>query len=168
MRTSFVVFAAAALVACAHSSSNPSAPSRPVDSFGTLNGAHIELAAEGGIAALSTNWRAAHDDRSFVYARRHLCATSCPAPMDSASGALTAAAGDLLFSVVWSLGPMNLHDDYGATRGGADMFQYTLRITFDGTTKTVRADDGTMPDAMRQIVVILGATIDSARAHGKT
>jgi len=25
-----------------------------------------------------------------------------------------------------------------------------------------------MPDAMRQIVVILGATIDSARAHGKT
>ena len=41
-------------------------------------------------------------------------------------------------------------------------------ITFDGVTKTVRADDGTMPDAMRQIVVVLGATIDSARAHGKT
>jgi hypothetical protein len=63
---------------------------------------------------------------------------------------------------------MNLHDDYGTTHNAADMFQYTLRITFDGATKTVRADDGTMPDAMRQIVVILGATIDSARAHGKT
>ena len=170
MRTSFVVFAAAAAaiatVACARSSS-PAGPSRPVDSFGTLNGAHVELTAEGGIAALSTTWRATHDDRSFVYARRHLCGTSCPAPMDSASGALSAAAADSLFSVVWSLAPMNLRDDYGTTRGGADMFAYTLHISFDGATKTVRADDGTMPDAMRQIVVILGATIDSARARGK-
>ncbi|HEV8446058.1 MAG TPA: hypothetical protein VGQ44_04540 [Gemmatimonadaceae bacterium] len=170
MRTSFVVFAVAAITAgaCTHSSSGPAAPSRPVDSFGTLNGAHIELTAEGGIAALSTSWRANHDDRSFVYARRHVCGTSCPAPMDSASGAFTPAAADSLFSVVWSLAPMNLHDDYGTTHNAADMFQYTLRITFDGATKTVRADDGTMPDAMRQIVVILGATIDSARAHGKT
>src|SRR5689334_14062961 len=163
MRTSFVVFAVAAITAgaCTHSSSGPAAPSRPVDSFGTLNGAHIELTAEGGIAALSTSWRADHDDRSFAYARRQICGAKCPAPMDSASGALTPAAADSLFSVVWSLAPMNLHDDYGTTRGGADMFAYTLRITFDGTTKTVRADDGTMPDAMRRIVVILGATIDS-------
>ena len=167
MRTSFVVFAAAAalaLGACAHGSSSPAAPSHPVDAFGTLNGAHIELTAEGGIAALSTTWRATHDDRSFVYSRRHVCGTSCPAPMDSASGTLSAAAADSLFSRVWSLAPMDLHDDYGTTAGGADMFEYTLRVTYDGTTKTVRADDGTMPAAMRQIVAILGGIIDSARA----
>jgi hypothetical protein len=47
------------------------------------------------------------------------------------------------------------------------MFEYTLRVTFDGTTKTVRADDGTMPAAMRKIVALLGGTIDSARAAAK-
>lgn len=167
MRTSFVAFATVAVLAigaCARGSSSPAAPSRPVDSFGTLNGARIELTAEGGIAALSTTWRATHDDRSFVYARRHVCGTTCPAPMDSASGTLSAAAADSLFSRVWSLAPMDLHDDYGTTAGAADMFEYTLRVTYDGTTKTVRADDGTMPAAMRQIAAILGGIIDSARA----
>ena len=47
------------------------------------------------------------------------------------------------------------------------MFEYTLKVTFDGTTKTIRADDGTMPAAMRQIVSVLGGTIDSARATAK-
>jgi hypothetical protein len=87
--------------------------------------------------------------------------------MDSASGVMSAAAADSLFSVVWSLTPAQLHDDYGTTRGAADMFEYTLRVTFEGVTKTVRADDGTMPAEMRQIVTILGGTIDSARAHAK-
>jgi hypothetical protein len=165
MRTSFVLFAAALTIgACAHSMSAPATPSRPVD-FGTLNGAHIELTAEGGIAALSTNWRAAHDDRSFSYARRHLCGATCPAPMDSATGVMPPAVADSLFSVVWSLSPMQLKEDYGTTHGAADMFEYTLSVTFDGVTRTVRADDGTMPDAMRQIVATLGATIDAARKH---
>ena len=145
----------------------PSTPSRPVDAFGTLNGAHIEVTQEGGIAALSTTWRATHDDRSFVYARRHLCGPTCPPPMDSASGVMTAVATDSLFSVIWSLAPMQLHDDYGTTHGAADMFEYTLRVTFEGVTKTVHADDGTMPADMRQIIAILGATIDTARAHNK-
>jgi len=87
--------------------------------------------------------------------------------MDSASGTLSAAAADSLFSFIWSQAPMQLHDDYGTTHGAADMFEYTLRITFDGVTKTVHADEGTMPAEMRQIVTILGATIDSARAHNK-
>jgi hypothetical protein len=80
---------------------------------------------------------------------------------------MSAAAADSLFSVVWSLTPAQLHDDYGTTRGAADMFEYTLRVTFEDVTKTVRADDGTMPAEMRQIVAILGGTIDTARAHSK-
>lgn len=155
---------ALALAACAGSTASPSVRT---DSFGTLNGAHVELTAQGGIAGLSTTWRATHDDRSFSFARRHICGTTCPAPMDSASGTFTAAAADSLFSVVWGLGPMELKDDYGLTPGAADMFEYSLRITFDGTTKTVHADDGTMPPAMRQIVNTLGGMIDSARALAK-
>lgn len=87
--------------------------------------------------------------------------------MDSASGVMSVAAVDSLFSVVWSLTPSQLHDDYATTHGVADMFEYTLRVTFEGVTKTVRADDGTMPAEMRQMVAILGGTIDSARAHTK-
>jgi hypothetical protein len=49
------------------------------------------------------------------------------------------------------------------TVGGADMVTYTVRMTFDGTTKTVRADDGTMPPPMRQIVDVIHATISAAR-----
>jgi hypothetical protein len=158
------VAASLALGACAGSTVSPSIRT---DSFGTLNGAHIELTATGGIAALATNWRAAHDDRSYSFVRRHICATTCGAPMDSASGALTAVAADSLFTVVWALGPMDLKDDYGLTPGAADMFEYSLRVTFDGTTKAVHADDGTMPLAMRKILTTLGATIDSARALAK-
>ena len=156
------------LGACAHGTSVPTNPSTPVDSFGTLNGARIELTAEGGIAALTTTRRVTHDDRSFVFSMRHICGpATCPAPMDSASGVLSAVAADSLFGVVWSLGPMQLHDDYGTTNGAADMLEYTLRVTFDGATKTVRADDGTMPPPMRQIVAILAGTIDTARAIAK-
>jgi len=167
MRTFFVFAAAFAIGACTRSTSATSVPSRPVDAFGALDGAHIELLDEGGIAALSTTWRVSHDDASFVYARRHLCAATCPAPMDSASGFFAPPTADSLFNVVWSLSPMQLRDDYGSTRGAADMFEYTLRVTFGGATKTVHADDGTMPAEMRQIIAVLGATIDSARARAK-
>ena len=153
--------AVVALAACAGSTASPAIRT---DSFGTLNGARIELTATGGIAALSTSWRAAHDDRSYAYVRRHICGATCAAPMDSASGSLSAVAADSLFTVIWALGPLELKDDYGLTPGAADMFEYSLRVTFDGTTRAVHADDGTMPPAMRQIVNTLGGVIDSARA----
>lgn len=159
--------AALAIGACAHNTSAPTSPSTPVDAFGTLNGARIELTAQGGIAVLTITRRVTHDDRMYAFSMRQVCGATCAAPMDSASGVLSAAAADSLFSVVWALAPMQLRDDYGTTAGSADMFEYTLRVTFDGTTKTVRADDGTMPSAMRQMLAILGGTIDTARAIAK-
>jgi hypothetical protein len=159
--------AALTIGACARNASAPTSPSTPVDAFGTLNGARIELTAEGGIAALTTTRRVTHDDRTYAFSMRQICGATCAAPMDSASGVLSAAAADSLFSVVWALAPMQLQDDYGTTAGAADMFEYTLRVTFDGTTKTVRADDGTMPSAMRQVAAILAGTIDTARAIAK-
>ncbi len=158
---------AVSLSACGPSTSAPNAAPIPVDGFGSLNGARVELTSEGGIAALTTTRRVSHDDRFFVVSQRQLCGGNCPAPLDSASGVLSAAAADSLFNVVWGLGPTQLKDDYGTTGGAADMLEYTLRVTFEGTTKTVRADDGTMPAAMRQIVSAVGAAIDTARAIAK-
>lgn len=157
--------AALALGACAGGST--ASPSVRADTFGTLNGARIELTAQGGFAGLTTNWRVAHDDRSYSLVRRHVCGATCAAPLDSASGTMSAVAADSLFTVVWGLGPTGMKDDYGLTPGAADMFEYSLRIAFEGTTKTVHADDGTMPPVMRQIVNTLAGTIDSARALAK-
>jgi hypothetical protein len=43
------------------------------------------------------------------------------------------------------------------------MVTYTLRVVFANETKTVRADDGTMPPAMRQIVQAIHGIIAAAR-----
>jgi len=150
------------VAACAHRDPT-SSPVVRVDDFGVLNGAKIELVEEGGIAALLTNRVVRHDDRFFLYTQRHLCGQTCPAPLDSITGTLSSAATDSLFNVVWSQSPFNLKDDYGTTNGAADMFIYTVRMTFDGTTKTIRADDGTMPPQMRQIVDVIRGTISAAR-----
>ena len=143
---------AASLITCACAGRATSSDS-PVanDAFGTLNGATVDLESSGGFAALATVYRAAHDDRSYVYSRRHICSANCGAPLDSASGRLAPNVADSLFSIVVSAAP-DLEPDYGTTAGGADMVDYKLRMTIAGQTKTVHADDGTMPAPMRRIV----------------
>jgi hypothetical protein len=152
----------AVVAACARRDPT-SSPAVRVDDFGFLNAAKIELVEEGGIAALLIDRVVRHDDRFFLYTQRHLCGQTCAAPMDSVTGTLSPAASDSLFTLVWAQQPFNLKDDYGTTHGAADMMEYTLRMTFDGTTKTVRADDGTMPPQMRQILDALRGTISAAR-----
>jgi Emfourin len=152
----------AVVAACARRDPT-SSPAVRVDDFGVLNAAKIELVEEGGIAALSIDRVVRHDDRFFLYTQRHLCGQTCAAPMDSVTGTLSPAASDSLFTLVWAQQPFNLKDDYGTTHDAADMMEYTLRMTFDGTTKTVRADDGTMPPQMRQILDVLRGTISAAR-----
>jgi len=157
---SFVLLAV--LAGCAHRDPATS-PSARNDDFGVLNAARIELVEEGGIAAIVTDRVVRHDDRFFLYTRRQICGQACAAPMDSASGTLSAAATDSLFSVVWAQSPLTLADDYGTTNGAADMVTYTVRMMFGGTTKAIRADDGTMPPRMRQIVDVVRGTISAAR-----
>src|SRR5215204_2700871 len=138
-----ILLLSTSIAACA--GRNPTAAElAATDGFGNLSAAKIELVEEGGIAALLTSNVIRHDDRVFVYTRRHICNNGC-APLDSASGTLSPAATDSLFSVIWAQTPFALKDNYGPTVGGADMVTYTLRMTFEGKTKTVRADDGTMP-----------------------
>jgi hypothetical protein len=104
-----------------------------------------------------------HDGRTYAYSQRHICSGKCGAPLDTAAGTLTAAAADSLFSLVWAESPYSLRDDYGTTANAADMMTYTLSVTFDGSTKQHRADDGTMPDAMRRIVDATRGIVAAAR-----
>ena len=69
--------------------------------FGTLNGAEVQLTEVGGFAARSVMHLVRHDDGFFSYVQKPLCAPACPtAPVDSASGSLTHAASDSLFSII--------------------------------------------------------------------
>src|SRR5215467_5857201 len=156
VRITFVAITAFS-VACSNASTSG------VDKLGSFNNAAVEVVAEGGIAALSIRHRASHDDHAFVYAQRHLCAQSCGAPTDSASGTLSAAATDSLFNIVLAQAPFDLKDDYGTTGQAADMMVYTVTVTANGLTKTIRADDGTMPPPVRQIVQSLRGVIAAAR-----
>lgn len=163
IRTIGIALASLALAACTHRDPTTAVPGVRNADFGTLNAAKLELVAEGGIAALQMKYAVDHDARSWVYVQRHLCTDKCGAPIDSASGTLSAAAADSLFSLVWSESPYGLRDDYGTTPNAADMMTYTLSVTFEGNTKRIRADDGTMPDAMRRIAEATRGIIAAAR-----
>jgi hypothetical protein len=156
------LFIVAALVGCASGAPTSTGATR-VDNLAALNGARVELVEEGGIAAFSTTYSVRHDDRAFAFSRRHICSANCPAPLDSTSGTLSVAASDSLFNIVVNAQPGTLKDDYGVTPNAADMVTYTLRVVLDNGTKTVRADDGTMPSAMRKIVDAVHATVAAAR-----
>jgi len=146
------------VAACASSGGT----SVPLNDFGTLNGSNVEVVAEGGIAALSITDKLDHDSRGFLHVTRRLCATSCQAPSDSATGAVAANVADSVFSIVLERARA-LDGDYGTTKGAADMMTYTVRVTSGGTTKTLRADDGTMPLAMKQLVAAVRESVTAAR-----
>lgn len=163
IRSISVAIASFALAACTHRDPTSTTPGAGSADFGTLNAAKLVLVADGGIAALHVQYAVDHDTRAYAYSQRHICAVNCGAPMDSASGTLSPAAADSLFSLVWAQAPYGLHDDYGTTAGGADMMTYTLSVTFEGNTKKIRADDGTMPEAMRKMVEATRGIVAEAR-----
>lgn len=157
--TSFVI------AACAHRDPTSATPAVRNAGFGTLNGAKLELVAAGGIAGLQTRYGVDHDARVYAYSQRYVCSGTCGAARDTASGTLSAAAADSLFTLVWAQSPYSLRDDYGTTANAADMMGYTLTVTFEGNTKKISADDGTMPAAMRAIVDATRGIVAAARAR---
>jgi len=152
------------LAACSANTSAPVASGNdPLGDFATFNGARVEVSAQGGLAGIYLKDAASHDDRSYVRVQRHICAQNCGAPMDSTAGVMSAAATDSLFNIVLEQARLLDKTDYGATKGGADMMFYTLKVTAGGSTRTVTADDGTMPDAMRRIVDVVRTSIAAAQ-----
>src|SRR5512146_3212618 len=163
IRSIALAVASISLMACTHHDPATAIPGIRSQDFGTLNGANLELLAEGGIAASQTRYTVDHDTHAYSYSLRHICSDKCGAPMDSASGTLSPAAADSLSTLVWSESPYGLRDDYGTTPNAADMMNYTLSVTFDGSAKKIRADDGTMPDAMRKIADAVRGVVAVAR-----
>jgi hypothetical protein len=153
----YALIAALATAACA--STGPTVDGGP----DSLAGATIEIRADGGFAPLSVMHRVEHDTRAFAFSQRRMCGTACPAPMDTTSGVLAPATTDSLFNLVLQSARALAKDDYGITRNGADMMGYTIRITADGRTRTIRADDGTLPEPARQILTTVRQTISAAR-----
>jgi hypothetical protein len=98
-----------------------------------------------------------------VTTTRRICGTTCPVPTDSASGVLTVGATDSLFAAIVAQDPFSLKDDYGVTKSGADMFAYTVKLTVDGKSKSIRFDDGTIPERMQKILLALQTTLFAAR-----
>jgi len=162
MQKQFIRFIllSASIVGCAKR--NPTDALVLNDDFGSFNGARVEVLAEGGIFPLSVNNVVRHDDRYFLFTQRRLCNDTCAAT-DSASGSLSAGVTDSLFNIVVAASPFALKDDYGSTHGAADMMDYTIRVTLGGSTKTIRADDGTMPEPLRRIVTVVRESISAAR-----
>jgi hypothetical protein len=126
--------------------------------------AEIELVGEGGLAAFATRHRVRGDGPSYLYTRHRICSVpSCQPAIDSAAGTLATRSADSLFALAEGLNVFSLKDDYGITVGGADMITYSLRVNVGGRSKTIRADDGTMPEPMRKLTDAVRATIDAAR-----
>jgi hypothetical protein len=103
-----------------------------------------------------------HDSRGFVHVTRHLCSNSCGAPLDSAQGTISAAAADSLFNILLSR-KILYKDDYGSTRGAADMMAMTVRITSGGITRTIKGDDGTIPESLREVISAVRGAVSAAR-----
>jgi hypothetical protein len=150
---------ASVLAGCGASTTLAGLPS----DFGSFNGAAVQVVAEGGIAALRITHSVEHDSRKYVSVQRHICTNDCQAPMDSVAGTLAPNVTDSLFTIVLAQQPFSLRDDYGTTNGAADMMVYTVRITAGGNVKTVRADDGTMPQPLRRIVDAVRGTLAAER-----
>jgi hypothetical protein len=159
-QTTLLALISATIVAC--SGRSPTDASQ-TQLEGTKSGSKVEVIAEGGIAGLDIRHVVSQDDRFFVYTQRRLCTNNCAAS-DSASGTLSVAASDALFNLVFAQLPFDLKNDYGTSRGAADMMEYTIRITIGGdAVKTIRADDGTMPEQLRRIVSAVQSTVSAAR-----
>jgi hypothetical protein len=125
----------------------------------------IEVYETGGFAGVVSDWVIVKETGAFAFSRRRSCGdTGCPAPSDSARGTLSHATADSLFAEVerdtLGLGAA----DFGSTKGGADMISYVLRLGVNGDVRAdARADDGTMPPAMRRIVSAVHDAISAAR-----
>lgn len=159
-----IAVAVASLLACSSATPGGDPATASLD-HARYAAAEIELVGEGGLAAFATRHRVRGEGPTFLFTRHRICSVpSCQPALDSAAGALATRTADSLFAVAEGLGLFGLKDDYGITVGGADMITYTLRVQLGGRTKTVRADDGTMPEPMRRVAEALRSTIDAARA----
>jgi hypothetical protein len=113
----------------------------------------IDVVADGGIAALHTMAHIDSATGAAYWVFRAICApaVNCT-PNDSLNGKVTGGLVENLYARAATPEFRALRRDYGVTVGSADMRAYTLIIRANGTSRTLQADDGTMPTLMAQFV----------------
>jgi hypothetical protein len=125
----------------------------------------IEVLADGGIAALHILNRVDSATAGVQYSLGPICGEggSCQ-PRDTVTGSISQAQVDALYARAARPEFRALRADYGTTTQGADMMGYTVIIRANGRTRTIRADDGTMPSLLAQWVNdVRGAVVEAVR-----
>ncbi|MEJ7811547.1 MAG: protealysin inhibitor emfourin [Gemmatimonadaceae bacterium] len=155
------------LVACNKSPTvGTTVPDERVNSSVELAGARITVEQDGGLGGLHTIGAVYGQEPRFVTVTRRICSSQNPcALIDSASGPLTADAARRVFERVAAEGFFSLREDYGITRGGADMITYTVTVEANGATKSVRADDGTMPPPLASVLNAFRVAVSAGRGQ---
>lgn len=117
------------------------------------NPAAIDIEAIGGIAALRQHTHVDSASGQFTYTMARLCepAPSCPV-LNSETGTIKREDIDALFRRVMLPDFRQLRKDYGTTKNGADMMAVVVTIHANGLSRSVTADDGTMPTILAQFV----------------
>jgi len=162
----FTTLAAALLLAaCSRHEADPPTSPGGVRSA-TRSSFRLTIEREGGIGTFWIRKSVDGATGRYVATTHRICSVpQCQAAIDSASGTLPPAVVATLIGAVEEARLFSLRDDYGRTRGGADMMVHTLTTQLDGRDKSVRGDDGTLPDAARRVEAALHEAIAKARAE---
>jgi hypothetical protein len=152
----------AAAAACARRDSGTARPA-PGDSAGVPEHFQLSVTRSGGIAGMITS--ATIDGVT----RRYTLSTSRGPGAEGASGELPEATVRAIARLVVDSLP-EMRADYGITPGAADMFDYMVEASWGSVANgldahTVHADEGTAPEAMREIIARVFTAIERERAQ---
>lgn len=125
----------------------------------------IRVEALGGIAALHAIAEIDSAAASGAWSMGPICAEAMPCTArDTLVGDISRGVIDAFFVRTHAPEFRVLRADYGWSAHGADLRGYVVTIRANGRTRTLRADDGTMPTLMAQFVNdVNAAVIDAIR-----
>lgn len=153
-----------ALAACARPERDAPTTPETARNAVAVEGFSISLEREGGLGSLLIRSAVDGQTSRWIATTHRICSVpSCQAAMDSASGTLRAEKVREIADAVEKSGIFGLADDYGRTPNSADMMTYTLSVRANGRAKSVRGDDGTFPQAAREVQALLERAITEAR-----
>lgn len=158
-----IASAAVALAAAGIACAEITAAEGEVPAPGAPPGIRVE--ALGGIAALHAVAEIDSAAAQGAWSMGPICGAGQPCmPRDTLEGPIARGAIDALFVRTYAPEFRALRADYGWSTQGADLRGYVVTIRANGRTRTLRADDGTMPTLMAQFVNdVTGAVIDAIR-----
>ena len=151
------------LVACTNAQSGNGPGTTEVASSASA-GVHVVTEKEGGLGGLWIRRTVDGDALTYVATTHRICSVpQCQAAIDSASGRISAESARAIAEAANRAALWQAKDDYGRTKNAADMFTHTLRVQSQGRSKTIRGDDGTMPEAARELEQAVERAVSEAR-----